>query len=44
MEKRKEKPKFTDIVCPNKACKFHGGSGQGKMVNNETYEINNGRV
>lgn len=38
MGKRGPKQKFTDVVCPNEDCKFHGISGQGNIVGNGTYQ------
>ncbi len=44
MGKRGAKPKFTDVPCPNEACKFYGIPGQGNIISNGTYQIKNRRV
>jgi hypothetical protein len=44
MGKRGAKPKFTDVFCPNKECKFYGISGKGNIIGNGTYQIKNKRV
>ncbi len=35
------KPKFTDVACPNKSCKFHLVTWQGNVVGNGTYQVGN---
>ena len=44
MGKRGPKQKFTDVVCPNENCKFHGIPEQENIVGNGTYQTKNGRV
>ncbi len=44
MGKRGAKPKFTDVFCPNKECKFYGISGKGNVIGNGTYQISSKRV
>ncbi len=39
MGKRGPKPKFTDICCPNKECKFYRIFGKGNITGNGTYQI-----
>ena len=34
MGKRGPKSKFTDVACPNEACKDHGVTGQGNIMGN----------
>src|SRR5660397_289667 len=41
MGKRGPKSKFTDIACPNKACKDHGVAGCGNIIGNGTYQARN---
>ena len=36
MGKRGPKPQFTDVACPNNACKSYGLTGQGNVVGNGT--------
>ncbi len=44
MGKRGPKPKFTDICCPNKECKFYRIFGKGNITGNGTYQIKNRKV
>jgi ribosomal protein S27E len=44
MGKRGPKSKFTDVVCPNEACKYHGVAGQGNIIGNGTYQARNTTV
>ena len=44
MGKRGPKPKFTDISCPNKNCKFYGIYGKKNIIGNGTYQIKNKRI
>ena len=41
MGKRGPKSKFTDVVCPNIACKDHGIAGHGNIMGNGTYQARN---
>ena len=41
MGKRGPKSKFTDVACPNEACKDHGVTGQGNIMGNGTYQARN---
>ena len=41
MGERGPKSKFTDIACPNKACKDHGVAGYGNIIGNGTYQARN---
>ena len=41
MGERGPKSKFTDIACPNKACKDHGVAGHGNIIGNGTYQARN---
>jgi transposase-like protein len=44
MGKGGAKPKFIDVYCPNKDCKFYGIPGKGNIIGNGTYQISNKRV
>ena len=44
MGKRGPKPKFTDVACPNKFCRYHLVIGQGNVVGNGTYQVGNKRI
>jgi transposase-like protein len=41
MGKRGPKSKFTDVACPNEACKDYGIAGHGKIMGNGTYQARN---
>ena len=41
MGKRGPKSKFTDVVCPNVACKDYGVAGHGNIMGNGTYQARN---
>ena len=41
MGKRGPKSKFTDVACPNEACKDHGVTGHGNIMGNGTYQARN---
>ena len=41
MGKRGPKPKFTDVACPNESCQYHLVVGQGNVVGNGTYRLEN---
>ena len=43
MGKRGAKPKFSDVFCPNRECKFYGIPGKGNIVGNGTYQIKTGK-
>ena len=38
MGKRGPKSKFTDVACPNEACKDYGVAGHGNIIGNGTYQ------
>ena len=38
MGKRGPNSKFTDVACPNEACKDYGVTGQGNIIGNGTYQ------
>jgi transposase-like protein len=44
MGKRGPQSKFTDIACPNKACKDYGITGHGNIAGNGTYQARNKTV
>jgi transposase-like protein len=44
MGNRGPKSKFTDVTCPNEACKDHGVTGHGNIMGNGTYKARNKRV
>ena len=44
MGKRGPKSKFTDVSCPNEACKDHGVAGHGNISGNGTYQARNKTV
>jgi len=44
MGKRGPKSKFTDIACPNEACKDHGVAGHENIAGNGTYQARNKTV
>jgi len=44
MGKRGPKSKFTDVACPNEACKDHGVAGHGNIAGNGTYQARNKTV
>ena len=41
MGKRGPKSRFTDVACPNEACKDHGATGHGNIMGNGTYQARN---
>ena len=41
MGKRGPKSKFTDVACPNEACKDYGIAGHGNIMGNGTYQARN---
>lgn len=41
MGKRGPKPKYTDVACPNKACKDYGVTGDENVTGNGTYQARN---
>jgi transposase-like protein len=44
MGERGPKPKFTDVACPNESCRSHLVVGQGNIVGNGTYQVENKRI
>jgi len=44
MGKRGPKSKFTNVACPNKACKDHSVAGHGNIAGNGTYQARNETV
>lgn len=44
MGKRGPQSKFTDIACPNKACKDYGITGHGNIAGNGIYQARNKTV
>jgi len=44
MGKRGPQSKFTDVACPNKACKDYGITGHGNISGNGTYQARNKTV
>ncbi|GAA5819235.1 MAG: helix-turn-helix domain-containing protein partial [Methanobrevibacter sp. CfCl-M3] len=44
MGKRDPKPKFTDVTCPNEDCEDYGKVNNGNIVDNCTYDAENGKI
>ena len=38
------KTKFTDVACPNESCLCHLVIGQGNVVGNDTYKVENKHI